>query len=532
MNIDEAIGANRPLTFVVAESDTELLLHLNRTHRDNFFLVYSESLSGVLPLEQYLSSRGNLVSEEAKTTIMVLDSILTQNVATNFKAGGFTTVVFLDCHTLMTDQQVIRKIKDIMHRYQIDENFTYNMIMVSHRICVPQQLERLSEMVFFELPTEAQLKAQSKKLCKKLQLSGDRIPSEDVVNALRGLTLFEVEQAYLSSLFIYDRIDLNFIRNFKKTSISKTDLLTLLETDITFKNIGGMDRLKAWVVKSAGGWTAEGRKFGLPLLKGLLLVGPPGCGKSLLAKAIGNEWGLPVVNFDFGKVFSSRVGDSESNMRRVLKIFESISPVVVFADEIEKSMAGLGSSDKSDAGTTSRVLSTFLQWFQDSTYPVFIVGTSNNISAMPPELISRFDETFYVHMPQAKERRDIFNIHLQKVNRDPAKFDIDVLADTSKDFSGREIEKIIREAMYDAFAAKMELTTDIILQVISKKTCILKTMAENVKQLFNWVGWDPVKKDGLRARYASIPEDFDQSRVQQEIEKLIAGLDTGATSGT
>lgn len=220
-----------------------------------------------------------------------------------------------------------------MSRYQLDSGYTVTLVFISNTISVPPGLERLSEVVFFDLPDESVLRSISNGLIKDLELKVDSqdpskstAPSEEVVINLKGLTKFEVEQAYLQSYFIHKKIELPFIREFKKSAIAKTDLLSLLETDVTFDSIGGLSTLKKWIKKSSGSWTVEGRKFGLPPLKGLMLVGLPGSGKTLISKAVGNEWGLPLISFDPSRVFSSRIGDSESNIRRVLQMVENISP--------------------------------------------------------------------------------------------------------------------------------------------------------------------------------------------------------------
>lgn len=525
MNLDQCLGANRPLTFVISESDTEVLQHLSRNYPENAVMVYSTTLAGVMPLKNYLNPKRTQSSPEAQSTVTVLDGVLSGSATIAGRHYGFTTFVFLDCESYITDPQVIRKIKDVLHRYQIDEEFTVNLVMVSQRVCVPAALERLSEVVVFDLPTEARLQELSEHLTKKLELKPEAAPTPEVVNNLKGLTLFEVEQAYLQSHNLFKKIELPFIRQFKKSAISKTDLLSLMETNLTFNDLGGLDRLKEWIRKSAGGWTVKGKEFGLPLLKGVLLVGLPGCGKSLGAKILGNEWGLPVVEFDPSRVFSSRVGDSETNMRRVLQIVENMAPCILVVDEIEKGLAGLQSSTYSDSGVTARVIRSFLVWLQECNKPVFTVATANNISALPPELISRFDETFFVNLPQKVEREDIFKIHISKINRDPSKFDLPALAEASARMSGREIEQALKEAMYDCFYTDKELSTGAILTVLAKKTTVTTTMAEQLQKLMDWVGFDKEKGDGLRARYASTPDPMDIDRVKGEIDNILKDIE-------
>jgi len=545
VNLDQCIKANRPLVFVTAETDVDVLRHIHTTYPAGEYYVYSTTLCDVVQLKILMEPGKVNRQTEAKSTLEALDMIL--NHGAKIK-NRFTTYILLNCESYIGDAQNIRKVQDILLKYQTDEDYTVNLIMVSQKVCVPPQLERLSEMVHFEMPNDKQLKELSDKLTAKLKLTGDSMPSEEVVNNLRGLTLFEVEQAYIQSYALYKRIDLAFIRDFKKGIIGKTDLVTLWETNLTFADIGGMERLKKWFKRSGGGWTVEGRRFGLPLLKGVLLVGLSGCGKSLIAKALGNEWMLPVVDFDPGRVFSSRVGDSETNMRRVLTIVESMAPCILIVDEIEKGLAGLQSSSYSDSGVTARVIRSFLIWMQESTKPVFVVATANNIMQMPAELISRFNQCFFVSLPGRAERKDIFRIHLTKLRGTVTesdkdgnsitktidisdRFDLDSLAIESKDLSGREIEQILSDSMYEAFSSGVDISTEIILRNMRAKPSLIQTMAEQMNAVMKWVGFDPEKKDGLRARYASEPEPEEISRISNEVEALIKDVERSGNVG-
>jgi ATPases of the AAA+ class len=481
---------------------------------DNYF-VYSSTITHAVKLMDLLDKKFMYDDKNSESATAILNNILNRKFQ---ESNLFETYIFLNADNYIADKQIVRKIKDILTRYQLEEEFTVNLIFLSQTVCVPPDLERLSEVVFFDLPNEKQLKETANTVAAKLELEK---PSEEIVNNLKGLSLFEVEQAFFQSFKLYENIDLNFIREFKKSSIAKTDLLSLLETNTTFDHVGGAATLKQWIKKSYGGWTVEGKKFGLPLLKGLLLIGLPGTGKSLICKAIGNEWGLPVICFDPSRVFSSRVGESEYNIRRVLQIIENISPCVLFVDEVEKGFAGSQSSTFSDSGVTARVIGTFLTWMQECTQPVFTIATSNNIQYLPPELIQRFDEKFFINLPQMNERIDIFRIHLSRLNRKPGDFELEALAQASTDLSGREIEQALREAMYDAFATKKELSTQIILGVLGKKTNLLSTMGEQLAYILNWVGWNEEKRDGVRARFAHPVEGDNLNRVQDEITKLI-----------
>jgi intein/homing endonuclease len=277
--------------FATCESDLELLKYIHEKHdhkkdgdKKPTFFVYSTTLAQVVKLSDLIDKHFSPVEGKPLTTIETLDYILTRPFhQTN---SAFETYIFLDCDAYINDRQIQRKIKDILSRYQLNADFTINLLMLSQTVCVPPSLERLSEVVFFDLPDEEKLREFSAHLAEKLKLKPKDLPTEETLINCKGLTLFETEQAFLQSIKLHkaglvpNKIDLDFIRNFKKSSIAKTDLLSLMESNVSFEDIGGMDTLKKWIVKSAGGWTVEGRKFGLPLLKGLLLIGLPGTGKA------------------------------------------------------------------------------------------------------------------------------------------------------------------------------------------------------------------------------------------------------------
>ena len=228
------------------------------------------------------------------------------------------------------------------------------------------------------------------------------------------------------------------------------------------------------------------------------MLGVQGCGKSLCAKAVSTHWQLPLLRFDMGRMFGSLVGSSEENVRRAISVAESVAPAVLWVDEIDKAFAGSQGSGSTDGGTTARVFGTFLTWLSEKTAPVFVVATANDISHLPPELLrkGRLDEIFFVDLPVRDERAEVFRIHLHKRGRDFASFDLQGLADASKDFSGAEIEEAINSALYDAFYAKEELTTDHVLKAIGETVPLARTMDEQINRLRSWA-------EG-RARNASV----------------------------
>jgi len=263
------------------------------------------------------------------------------------------------------------------------------------------------------------------------------------------------------------------------------------------QEVGGLEELKNWLVKRGKAFTLKAREFGLPEPRGILLLGIPGCGKSLTAKAIAGMWQLPLLKLDVGKVFSSYVGSSEENVRRAIHTAESIAPCILWLDEMEKGFSGLGSSGMTDGGTTARVFGTFLTWLQEKKTAVFVVATSNNVSQLPPELLrkGRFDEIFYVDLPSKEERKEITKIHLEKRKRASEKFDLDKVALQTHGFSGSEIEEVIVSGLYDAFNRDEELDQEHLEQVIQTMIPLSQTMEEQIKGIRDWAK--------LRARRAS-----------------------------
>ena len=253
-------------------------------------------------------------------------------------------------------------------------------------------------------------------------------------------------------------------------------------------NVGGMDILKDWLRKRVRAFSDDARDYGLPEPKGILLMGVQGCGKSLVAKTIASSWRLPLLRMDMSRIFQGYIGSSEQNMRRALKLAESLAPVVLWIDEIEKAFSGVEGSGSTDGGTTARVVGTFLTWIQEKTAPVFVVATANRVEGLPPELMrkGRLDEIFFVDLPSTKERNEIFAIHLRRMRRDPAKFDLDALAKAADGFSGSEIEQAIVSAMHDSFFAGREVETPDILNSIKIAVPLSVTMAEGVAKLRDW----------------------------------------------
>lgn len=414
----------------------------------------------------------------------------------------------LDFHSFLDDPIIIRKLKDTA---ALLKSSYKTIVLLSPVLKIPPELEKEITIVEFPLPDEYELlqifngllQSVSNNPNIKVNLKPQDI--EDIVKAALGLTTNEAENAFSKAIVnshIIDANAINIVLTEKEQVIRKSGYLEFYPSDSRFENIGGLDALKRWLTKRHLAFTDRAREFGLPQPKGLLLVGVQGCGKSLTAKAVAAHWNLPLLRLDMGKVFSGLVGSSEENIRKTIQSAESIAPCILWIDEIDKGLSGIESSGSSDAGTSARVFGTFITWLQEKTKPVFVIATANDISNLPPELIrkGRFDEIFFVDLPNETERKNIFAIHLRQKKRDPAQFDLDLLAMEAEDFSGAEIEEAIISGLYDAFEANTELTTEHILNAIKSTIPLAHTMAEKIEDLRAWAK--------TRARFASLDNNL------------------------
>jgi ATP-dependent 26S proteasome regulatory subunit len=314
---------------------------------------------------------------------------------------------------------------------------------------------------------------------------------EALIDAARGLTVMEARLAFGRAAAELGRLDhsaVPLVAQEKERIIKQSEVLEYYPTDARMTDVGGLDQLKTWLDRRGRAFGAGARDFGLDSPKGVLLLGVQGCGKSLLAKAIAATWQFPLLRFDMGKVFGGIVGQSEGNIRTALQVAQALAPCVLWIDEIEKGLAGMGSSDQTDGGTTARVVGTLLTWMQEKKDPVFVVATANRIDMLPPELLrkGRFDEIFFVDLPTRAVREEILSIHIKKKRRDPNDFALAELAARSVGFSGAELEEAVREGLYDAFAEGRELHSGHIRQALDKTFPLSRTMRDQIDSLRQW----------------------------------------------
>lgn len=412
--------------------------------------------------------------------------------------------IFLDFHPYLREAKVVRKLRDLIGPLQSSSS---SVVFLSPHLDVPDELEKEITFVEYPLPDADNLRELLSQIEKgvranpSLSVDLDEEGRDALVRAALGLTENEAKNVLAKALArdrTLDARDVDVILADKAQIVRKSGVLEYFSSLEDFGSLGGLEQLKAWLKVRAQAFGPKARDFGLPAPKGLLLIGIPGCGKSLTAKIVAKEWSQPLLKLDVGKLFGGLVGASEENIRRTIRFAEAIAPCVLWIDEIEKGFSGFKALG--DSGTTARVFSTFLTWMQEKTSPVFVMATANDISLLPPEFLrkGRFDEIFFVDLPFPAERKEILNIHLHKRKRDPQTLgiDLDRLVEASEGFSGAELEEAVVSGLFDAFASGRELDTDAIKSAIEATYPLSETMPEPIRNMREWA------KE--RARYASI----------------------------
>ena len=459
------------------------------------FFVWSET-KGIVKYETDKTSR-EIRYETVKDGISPDEEALSEGL--NY--GDNTIYCMLDFHPYIKSPSAWRTAKDVFAEAK-GKGTIY--IFISCKFDVPSELEHEVIVTSLDLPQKEELQEIVDQFCRMYEI---RVPQNlnEVLDAALGLTMAEAENAYATSLSKTQGFDIDIINNVKRQIICKDGLLEYMQPKETIETVGGMKMFTKYAENRLSAYSEEARTYGLPYPKGVLLVGIPGCGKSLAAKALSNIWKKPLLKLDLGKLFGSLVGDTEANTRKAIEIAEAMAPAILWIDEIEKGLSGVGSSGKTDSGVTSRMFGTILTWLQEKETPVYVIATANNISSLPPEFLrkGRFDEIFFVDLPSIEEREEIFKIQLKKYGRNSEEFCITELAKISEEYTGAEIEESIVSAMYNAWNdGKRELTTDDIKTVMIEeiKPMSKGIMSGTVQALRDWSSTQGIRNASVTSK--------------------------------
>ena len=400
-----------------------------------------------------------------------------------------TPAIFLlkDFNRFLTDVSISRKLKNIVRILKLQPK---TIIIIGSDLTIPKELQDLITIIQFQLPNQAEIIQELTRLINSLNIKIHSELFENLIQTCQGLSLERIRRVLSKIIATHKTIDKNSISillNEKKQIIRQTEILEYCSVNNKIGNIGGIKILKEWLKKRETSFGIQAANYGLPTPRGLLLVGIQGTGKSLTAKTIANEWQLPLLKLDVGKLFGGIVGESESRLRQMIEVSETLAPCILWIDEIDKSFSN--TTNKGDSGTSNRVLGTFISWLSEKTKPVFVVATANDVDLLPLEIIrkGRFDEIFFLDLPQKQERKEIFKIHIQQFRPNSYdSFNYEKLAQLSESFSGAEIKQSIIEGMYQAFYEKREFTTEDICLAINQSIPLAQLESSQMLKLQNW----------------------------------------------
>ncbi len=403
--------------------------------------------------------------------------------------------VLRDLHKWIGDPTILRKLRNLSRELQVaPPNEARSVILLSPMSAeVPRDIPELS-VIEYPLPDRAEVERILDDVLSALpeNIRVDAAPNgtrERAIDGALGLSAFQIGNSYSRSLVTNRKVDPALVTSEKKRLIAGIPGVTWHEPDARgLAAIGGYDELKSWALSRKAAFTQEAREFGLPAPKGVMLVGLPGTGKSLAAKCLATAFGIPLLRGDLGGAKSKYVGDSEQNIRRLISLAETMAPCVLWFDEIEKALAG-ASGPQGDGGVSTDALGVILSWMQEKTASVFVVATANDVRQLPPELLrkGRFDEMFFVDLPQHGERKEIVAASLKAFNRPTDGVDLGAVASATDGFVGAEIAALVPDALFEAFAdGKRAITTEDLTKAAAKVVPLSKTASEKISTLREW----------------------------------------------
>jgi ATP-dependent 26S proteasome regulatory subunit len=451
----------------------EAVVEVNKKHNDRPFVLHlwscTEGLIEVGPDAEHDRSGPKL-----QEPMEMLEAF--------YKAPQKTIYLIRDFHLFLEDRNAMvwRKFKDALLQGKANNKA---LVILGCRFTVPPELEREIAVIEFSLPDREQLREVLHGL---LQANGKDVSSLDgdevgILSAAGGLTTTEAENAFALSVVERGKICREIVFREKCQAVKKNGLLEVVDSHVTLADIGGLDALKKWLLERRDAFSDEAKSYGLPTPRGFLAVGNPGTGKTLTAKACRSVFDVPLLRLDAAKLFGSLVGQTESNWRSVHATAKAMAPCILHIDEVDGAMSGGSSSGSTDGGTTSRVIKSILQDMQDNSEGIFYVLTANDVDNLPSPLLRRMDEVWNVELPNENERLAVWTIQIRKARRDPRKFDLPKLVKASEGYSGAEIEKLVAQSLYTAFAdSHREPTTGDMLGLMETFMPMSKTMAADI----------------------------------------------------
>jgi len=399
-------------------------------------------------------------------------------------------LVLKDIHNQLSNPDIVSKIKYLANRHFYNPNVNLIIFIVSSTVVIPKELEHLITLFEIESPDEEEIEDIIKNFTKNNEIDINQKTIDELSILLKGFCDFEIKQILYLIYSVSGELSLenkDFILQEKEQVVKKSGMLEIINYKEKPEDIGGLENLKEWLEKKSKIFKRldEALKYGLDIPHGVLIVGMPGCGKSLTAKVTASMFQMLLLRLDVGRLLGKYVGESEENLRRSIKIAEATSPCVLWIDEIEKAFAGVGGSGGGNEVTT-RLFGHFLTWLQEKSTPVFVVATANNIRNLPPEFLrkGRFDEIFFVDFPNDKEREKIIEIHLKKRNKLDKSINLNKLVEETKKYTGADIESVVKETIEKAFIEnKKSVTTDDLIKEIRDTKPMSAAQKDKISQM-------------------------------------------------
>ncbi len=388
---------------------------------------------------------------------------------------------------------VTRKLRNMVKSLRSRSQF---LIFITPELDVPLELKDELMVLPIPLPNEQELDALFQSITVKLNETSQPSPvlKEQIIHSAMGLTTNQARLAFSRVIARFGQFDdraIGVITDIKRQIIRESGALEFWPAHEGESDVGGLDLLKQWLKKRGLGFSREAREAQVPMPRGVALIGIPGTGKSLSAKLLAGLWKMPLLRLDVGALFGSLLGESEANLRKAVSLAETVSPCILWIDELEKAFAGSSlQAGNASGGAATRVFGSFLTWFQEHTSPVFVLATANDVSGLPPELLGRFDRTFFLDLPNFDERVEIFSIHLKRAGEafPTRRFDLEELATASCGLVGREIEQVVREAQFSALADdNRELESEDLFEALNEIVPLSKSHNEIVNSIRQWV---------------------------------------------
>jgi SpoVK/Ycf46/Vps4 family AAA+-type ATPase len=403
-----------------------------------------------------------------------------------------------DLGEFLDDRHLLRRLRDTSMKIRNTGRFLF---LLKQDAMLPEPLKPLSYVVLSLFPDQSELEELVRTMLSKHQTTPEAF--ELLVASLKGMSLTEVEHLLRRLLSRHRSLNEAFFRavlDEKEQVTRREGILEFVSPDESISELGGLDQLKEWVGERRDLFQPEARKRGMPLPKGVLMMGISGCGKSLAVKVIAREWNLPLFRLDMNLVFAGVQGSAEWVFHRALEAIESVAPAVLWIDEIEMGVAGY---HEGESGALTRIFSTFLTWMQEHKAEVFVAATANRINLLPAEVLrkGRFDQVFFVDLPNEQERKEILSIHMSRNGLDPAKYDLILLSSATRSWNGAEIEQAVLQAKITGHARKAEVSQNDLLAAFGKIIPLSRTMEDQLKAIRSWA-----RNRALPATKVAVPE--------------------------